>query len=226
MNSENTIDISALTPDQKKQMRLELQKEEKAEKAKKQVDIATLKELSSNFLNENIGGLIKRQGEQEDLVAEIFKNFDDIIQLKAQVYGVDKLAQDSHTITNADGDTSITIGYNVGITFDGSETAGVQKIMDYLTGISGDEENEDMKKMAETVKLLLKPSMKTKMLNPSKIIQLNQMRSTYNSPEFDEGMDIIVNAQIRQVGSSYVSGYKFIQIGDNQKKKVEFRFTV
>jgi len=52
------------------------------------------------------------------------------------------------------------------------------------------------------------------------------MRATYNSPEFDEGMDIIQNAQIRQKGSSYVSGFKFIKIGDNQTKKVEFRFTV
>jgi hypothetical protein len=229
MSTENTFDISALTPDQKRQMRLELQREEKAEKAKKQGDIATLKELSNNFLNENIDGLIVRQGEQEDLVAAIFASFDAILQLKANVYGLEKLEQDSHTITNADGDASITIGYNVGITFDGSETAGVQKIMDYLTGISGDDENEhseNMLKMAETVKLLLKPSMKTKMLNPAKIIQLNQMRATYNSPEFDEGMDIIVNAQIRQKGSSYVSGYKFLKIGDSQQKKVEFRFTV
>ena len=222
----STIDIKKLSNEDKIALKKQLAQEEKQEKAKRQQDVATLKELSNTFLTENIDALIIRQGEQEDLVATIFKNFDSILQLKAEVYGLEKLAQDSHTITNTNGDTSITIGYNVGITFDGSETAGVQKIMDYLTGISGDEENEDMKKMAETVKLLLKPSMKTKMLNPSKIIQLNQMRSTYNSPEFDEGMDIIVNAQIRQVGSSYVSGYKFVKTGDNQKKKVEFRFTV
>ena len=222
----STIDIKKLSNEDKIALKKQLAQEEKQEKAKRQQDVATLKELSNTFLTENIDALIIRQGEQEDLVATIFKNFDSILQLKAEVYGLEKLAQDSHTITNADGDTSITIGYNVGITFDGSETAGVQKIMDYLTGISGDEENEDMKKMAETVKLLLKPSMKTNMLNPSKIIQLNQMRATYNSPEFDEGMDIIVNAQIRQVGSSYVSGYKFVKTGDNQKKKVEFRFTV
>ncbi len=223
------IDISKLTDEQKKQMRLDLQKEEKQKKELKKQDTATLKELSSAFLDENIDGLIQRQNDQEILVANIFGNFDKILKLKADVYGLDRLDQDSHTITNQDGSASITIGFNVGITFDGSETAGVQKIMNYLTAISSkedDEENENMKKMSETVKLLLKPSMKTKMLNPSKIIQLNAMRATYNSPEFDEGMDIIVNAQIRQKGSTYVSGYKFIKVGDNQNKKVEFRFTV
>ena len=221
-----TINLADLTPAQKKQMRLDLVKEDREEKQKKQGDIATLKELSNNFLKDNIDGLIKHQGDMEIVVGNIFENFDIILKLKGQVYGLDRLEQDSHTITNADGSASITIGYNVAITFDGSETAGVQKIMNYLTAISGHEDNEDMRKMAETVKLLLKPSMKTKMLNPAKIIQLNQMRNTYNSPEFDEGMDIIVNAQIRQKGSSYVSGYKFIPKGENQQIKVEFRFTV
>lgn len=227
--TKDTFDISKMSDEQKKQMRLELQKEERDAKAKKQLEVTTLKELSSNFLNENIDGLVERQKEQEALVAAIFENFDNILKLKGQVYGLERLEQDSHTITNADGSASITIGFNVGITFDGSETAGVQKIMNYLTAISSNkenEENENMKKMAETVKLLLKPSMKTKMLNPAKIIQLNAMRGTYNSPEFDEGMDIIVNAQIRQKGSTYVSGYKFVKVGENQNKKVEFRFTV
>ncbi len=52
------------------------------------------------------------------------------------------------------------------------------------------------------------------------------MRASYNSPEFEDGMDIIINAQLRQKGSSYVAGYKFIQLGDVPAVKVEFRFTV
>ena len=231
MNTETqekaTINLADLSPEQKKQMRLDLQKEDREAKNKKKGDIATLKELSSEFLNTHIDQLVTRQGDMEVMVGEIFNAFGSILNLKGDVYGLDRLEQDSHTITNADGSASITIGININITFDGTETAGVQKIMNYLTGISGTEDNdENMQKMAETVKLLLKPSMKTKMLNPAKIIQLNAMRSTYNSPEFDEGMDIIVAAQIRQRGSSYVSGYKFVKIDDLQTKKVEFRFTV
>ena len=225
MSTEN-FDITKLSPEQKATLKKQLAQEAKQEKEKKQGDIATLKELSNTFLEQNIDTLVNRQGEMETMVNELFTNFSDILALKGQVYGLDRLDQDSHTITNADGTASITIGQNVNITFDGSEAAGVQKIMDYLTAISGNEDNEDMKKMSETVKLLLKPSLKTKMLNPAKIIQLNAMRGTYNSPEFDEGMDIIINAQLRQKGSSYVSGYKFVHMGDVPSKKVEFRFTV
>ena len=230
MNTETqekpTINLADLSAEQKKQMRLDLQKEDREAKDKKKGDIATLKELSSEFLNTHIDPLVTRQGDMEVMVTEIFNAFGDILNLKADVYGIDRLEQDSHTITNPDGSASITIGMNVNITFDGTETAGVQKIMNYLTAISGEETNENMQKMSETVKLLLKPSMKTKMLNPAKIIQLNAMRATYNSPEFDEGMDIIVAAQIRQKGSSYVSGYQMVNVDELQTKKVEFRFTV
>ncbi len=220
------IDIKQLTPEQKAALKKELAQEAKQDKEKKQGDIATLKELQNTFLEQNIDTLVNRQGEMETLVAQLFTDFSDILTLKSQVYGLDRLEQDSHTITNSDGTASITIGQNVNITFDGSESAGVQKIMNFLTAISGNEDNEDMKKMSETVKLLLKPSLKTKMLNPAKIIQLNAMRATYNSPEFEDGMDIIINAQLRQKGSSYVAGYKFIQLGDVPAVKVEFRFTV
>ena len=224
--STETINIKQLSAEDRKALKKELAQEDKAEKQKKQGDIATLKELQNTFLDQNIDLLVNRQGEMETLVNDLFTNFSDILALKGQVYGLDRLDQDSHTITNPEGTASITIGQNINITFDGSEAAGVQKIMNYLNAISGDENNEDMKKMSETVKLLLKPSLKTKMLNPAKIIQLNAMRGTYNSPEFDEGMDIIINAQLRQKGSSYVSGYKFIKMGDVPSKKVEFRFTV
>ena len=224
--SEPLIDIKKLSPEQKKAFAKQLALEAKEDKQKKQGDIATLKDLQGEFLEKNIDTLVNRQGEMETLVGQLFTDFSDILELKSQVYGLDRLEQDSHTITNPDGSASITIGQNVTITFDGSESAGVQKIMNYLTAISGHEDNEDMKKMSETVKLLLKPSMKTKMLNPAKIIQLNAMRATYNSPEFDDGMDIIINAQIRQKGSSYVAGYKFVQVGDIPAVKVEFRFTV
>lgn len=224
--SNEKFDINKLSAEEKKEFFKQLKKEAQLEKERKQGDIATLKELSATFLDEHIDYLVERQGELENMVDAIFNKFGTILNLKAEIYGLDRLEQDSHTISNADGSASIVIGQNVNIIFDGSESAGVQKIMNYLTGIAGDENNEEMKKLSETVKLLLKPSLKTRMLNPAKIIQLNAMRLTYNSPEFDEGMDIIQAAQIRQKGSSYVSGFKLVKVGENQTKKVEFRFTV
>jgi Protein of unknown function (DUF3164) len=231
MNTENVtpvFDISSLTPEQRKIARAQLAKEDKAEKEKRKGDVATLKELGTEFLTQNIEALVFRQDDMEKMIAKVFKDLTGYLDLKANIYGLDRLDQDSHTVTHPDGTCSITIGYNPGVVFDGTETAGVQKIMDYLTGLTGDdeEENENTIKLSKAVKFFLKPNLKTGMLNPGRIIQLNQMRSDFNSPEFDEAMDIIVDAQNKTKGSAYVSGWKLVDLGDNRIKKVEFRFTV
>lgn len=224
-NPETPGDFNSLSPEQKKALRAQWAAEDKAQKAARAADVQALKTIGIEFLEANIDSLVRAQEEMEKNVANIFKSMSSHIELKAKIYGLEKLDQDSHTITHPDGNCSITIGYNAGISFDGTETAGVQKIMNYITGLSGDPEDENAQKLFEAVKFLLKPNFKTGMLNPGRIIQLNQMRKTFNSPEFDEGMDIIIEAQNKTKGSTYVSGYKHVDIGDGITKKLEFRFT-
>jgi hypothetical protein len=223
---KKAVNISELSPEDKKILMAQLAAEDKAAKQKLKADKFAYKELSVEFLVKNIDPLINRQNDMVALVDTIFENFNDVLTLKKDIYGVDKLDQESHTVTHPDGSCSITIGHNITISFDGTETAGIQKIMNYLTALSGDENDENAVKLSKAVNQLLKPNVKTGMLNPAKIIQLNQMRSDFNSPEFDEGMDIITDAQNRTKGSTYVSGYKFVEVGENRTKKVEFRFTV
>ncbi len=220
------IDINDLTPEQLATLSNKIKEQNKLAKDKRQNDIIALKQIGVEFLDKNIDALALRHTDMETAVATIFKDLSGYIDLKATIYGVEKLDQDSHTVTNPDGLCSITIGYNAGISFDGTETAGVQKIMNYLTALSGDESDENAQKLSKAVKFFLRPNFKTGMLNPGRIIQLNQMRKDFNSPEFDEGMDIIQDAQNKTKGSTYVMGYKHIDIGDNRTRKVEFRFTV
>lgn len=220
------IDITNLSIADKKVLKKQLAQEEKAEKEAHKANVVTLKEIGIEFLENNIDSLAFKQIDMEKTVAGIFKGLTHYLDLKASIYGLDRLDQDSHTVTHPDGSCSITIGYNPGISFDGTETAGVQKIMNYITALSGGDDDENAAKLAKAVKFFLKPNLKTGMLNPGRIIQLNQMRSDFNSPEFDEGMDIIVDAQNKTKGSTYVSGWKHIDIGDNRTRKLEFRFTV
>jgi|GEM_PF-480139 len=223
---ENTLDIKKLSSADRKALQAQIKAEDKAEKEKRQGDIATLKELSTQFVEANIDTLISQQMDVEKIVNNVFAGFTNILKLKADIYGLDRLEQESHTVTHPEGKCSVTIGYNVNISFDGTESAGVQMVTDYLDALSGDTENENLQKLAIACKLLLKPNLKTNMLNPIKIIQLNEMRSTFNSPEFEEGLDIIIAAQHRVKGSSFVSGWKMIEVAENRTKKLEFRFSV
>ena len=185
------------------------QKTAKAEKEQRKQDRATYKELSAEFVNQNINFLTMHHEATEVVIENIFKEYESILALKTQIYGTRTEGQDSHTSTLEDGSASITIGWNVSIGFDGTESEGVKKIKDFITSLSDD--SEKVKKLSKMVNTFLKPNAKTGMLNPSKIIELSKLRDEFNNNDFDEGLDIIFNAQIRRRNSMYVSGWKYVK---------------
>lgn len=200
------------------------QKNAKAEKEQRKQDRATYKELSADFVNQNINFLTMHHEATEVVIDNLFKEYESILGLKAQIYGTRIEEQDSHTSTLEDGSASITIGWNVSIGFDGTESEGVKKIKDFITSLSDD--SEKVKKLSKMVNTFLKPNAKTGMLNPSKIIELSKLRDEFNNADFDEGLDIIFNAQIRRRNSMYVSGWKYVKEEGKPPRKIEFRFAV
>ena len=156
-------------------------------------------------------------------MTKIWSGYKSIKELKADVYGTKINEQDSHTSTLEDGSASITIGWNVSIGFDGTESAGVEKIKEFISSLSTDDENN--KKLSAAVNTFLKPNAKTGMLNPAKIIELSKLKSEFNDERFNDGLDIIFNAQQRRQNSMYVSGWKIVEL-EGRPTKLEFRFTV
>lgn len=218
-----TIDIEALSPEEKKRIARVLREDIKATKTKRDEDLKSFKELSTDFVNKHIDPLVHHHEITGMLIEKLWNDYKPLQAIKKQVYGIKIDNQDSHTSTLEDGSASITIGYNVTIGFDGTENAGVEKIKDFLKSLSNDEEN--VKKLASAVNTFLKPNAKTGMLNPAKIIELSKLRSEFNDERFDDGLEIIMKAQQRRQNSMYVSGWKFIEI-DGLPKKLEFRFTI
>lgn len=218
-----TIDIEALSPEQKATLAKQLSADRKTAKKQRDEDLKSFKELSTDFVNKHIDPLVHHHEITGMLIEKLWNDYKPLQEIKKQVYGVKIDNQDSHTSTLEDGSASITIGYNVTIGFDGTESAGVEKIKDFLKSLSNDEEN--VKKLAAAVNTFLKPNAKTGMLNPSKIIELSKLRSEFNDERFDDGLEIIMKAQQRRQNSMYVSGWKFIEI-DGLPKKLEFRFTI
>ncbi|RWW91839.1 hypothetical protein [Flavobacterium cerinum] len=216
--------LGNMTAEQKKEALKQLQAEEKAEKEKKKADKQAYKDMQNEFLAKHIDGLVDRQNSMETLVANIFKDYAPILALKANVFGEDIHDQESHTYTNPDGLSSISIGHNITISFDGTEGAGIAKIKSFLFSLQSDD--EVAVKLHKAVTVLLRPNRKTGMLNPASIIQLNQMRDEFQSNAFNEGLDIIIEAQNRVKGSMYVSGWKHVEIEPGRTKKIEFRFTI
>jgi len=215
------IDTSKLSVEERNSLLISLMADEKKEKEQKKQERKVFKELSEEYVSDNVDFLINHKSITEKLIEDLFEDYATIKELKSKVYGSKK--QDSHTSTLADGSASITIGYNVTIGFDGTESVGVEKIKNFINSLAANDENT--KKLTKMVNTFLKPNAKTGMLNPAKIIELNKLRGDFEDEEFNEGLDIIFNAQIRNQNSMYVSGWKFVE-DNNKKKKMEFRFTV
>ena len=217
----NQMDTSKLSPSEKESLFKKLNKERKEEKEQVKANRKAYKELSYKYVEKNIDKLIHHNDLTEKIIIELFKDYKVIKDLKAGVYG-DKI-QDSHTSTLPDGSASITIGHNVSIGFDGTESSGVEKIKNFITSLVAEDENT--KRLTQIVDTFLKPNGKTGMLNPNKIIQLNNLRDDFNDQQFNDGLDIILNAQQRRQNSMYVSGWKFIE-KDGKPTKIDFRFTI
>ncbi len=218
---ESNINIKNLSPSERAELLNVLAEEQKKAKKLKKENREAYRDLTSQYVKKNIDKLINHNQKTEGLINELFEDYKTIKELKTMVYG-DK-NQDSHTSTLPDGSASITIGYNVSIGFDGTESSGVEKIKNFITSLVADDENT--KKLTKMVNTFLKPNVKTGMLNPSKIIELNKLRGEFNDEGFNEGLDIIFDAQIRRQNSMFVSGFKHIEI-DGKSKKIEFRFTI
>jgi len=219
----NTLDTSKLTPQEKLDLMAELEADQKAAKLQKKTDRKAYKELTYDFVNRNIEELLNHNDITGIIIQKLFEDYAAVKALKEMVYG--SATQDSHTSTLSDGSASITIGSNVTINFDGTESSGVQKIKDFIGSLLDDNADDNTKKLAKMVDIFLKQNPKTKMLNPSKIIELSKLKDYFDDPEFDDGLDIIFNAQIKVQNSMYVSGWKFVKVNDLTKKLI-FRFSV
>lgn len=221
--STQTLDITKLSASEKADLMKQIEAENQANKQKKLDDRKAYKELTYEFVNRNIEALLNHNDITGIIIENLFKDYRPVKELKQEVYGHD--AQDSHTSTLKDGSASITIGHNVSINFDGTESSGVQKIKNFIASLSDGTTEEKTKKLVKMVDTFLKLNPKTGMLNPSKIIELSKLRDEFNDEEFDDGLDIIFNAQIRVQNSMYVSGWKFVEI-DGVAEKLTFRFSV
>lgn len=201
----------------------ELAKRKEADRLKKIEDSKALSELEDGFIEKFFDRLFNRHQSVSNDIAEMFKDFELLKPLKAEVKGVKIEKQYSHTITHTDKSKSIIIGYNYTPSFDGTEVEGITIIKNYLDTLA----NDDPKLILanKIIKVLLKTNPKTGELNVSKVLDLNAMRSDFNSAEFDKGMDILLKARFNKITSSFVSGWKNTEI-DGRIQTLKFRFSV
>ena len=175
-----TVDLTQFSP---AVLKAALAKQE----AKKDEDRLAYKELVEQTVPKAIFKLCAASEILSNAKTEAFQFFEDILKLKADVYGI-KEKQQSHTFSSDKGE--ITIGYRITDGWDDTANTGIAKVEKFITSLANNPETEAL---VEGVFTLLKKDAKGN-LKGSRVLELQKLTAKFNNEEFTDGVDIISKA--------------------------------
>ncbi|GEP52349.1 hypothetical protein FNO01nite_30210 [Flavobacterium noncentrifugens] len=166
-----------------------------ARKNEKQQNRTAYKELVTGAVSSGLFELCVISEELSKAKQKIFQRFEQILELKNEVYGI-KEKQRSHTFTTEHAE--IVIGYRINDGWDDTHTAGIEKVKKYLERLSVDEKTANL---VNVVFNLLKLDSKGN-LKGSRVLELQQFAEQQKDQELIDGVQIIA-AAYRPVRSSW-----------------------
>lgn len=193
-----TIDIKSLTPEQKAEMMRQLQEEQQAETLQKQAE----KDMFITVRNETVERVYGHLKALSDNLAEVkekmLSDFDTMLEMKAELYGIDD-KQQSHNWTSGDGNVTIITGYNVKDRWDDTVGAGIARVQAWI-----DKQMTDQNKnIVEMVRDLLKPN-KDGVLRANRVLDLQNSAERIGDAELIEAVKIIREAYRPDRSGSYI----------------------
>ena len=175
-----------MTAAQRAELKAQLEAEERAEKQKRENDIAAYKNSVDEFCRGKFARLQALSNEMRRLKEEIFNDAETLITLKEELFKT-KCDRRSDTFTTSDGRITISLGNRTNDGWDNTVEVGIAKVKEYLQSLAKD---EDGAKMFEVVMKLLAKDRKGN-LRAGAMIQLEQHARRFGDPLFIEGVEII-----------------------------------
>lgn len=163
--------------------------------AKKDQDREVYKALVAETVPKAFFKLCRASEIISEAKTETFKFFEDILDLKNQVYGL-KEKQQSHTFSTDK--EEIQIGYRINDGWDDTVTAGIEKVNNYISSLAT---NEETAALVNVVFNLLKKDAKGN-LKGSRVLELQKLTKDFDNEEFTDGVAIIA-ASYKPVRSSW-----------------------
>lgn len=186
----------------------ELEQELRRRKKAKTSDRDAYKALVEETVPNAIGALSDASKNLSLAKTLVYQFFEDVLALKEKAYDI-KEKQRSHTFTSKNGE--VTIGYRINDGWDDTVHAGIAKVEKFISSLAKDESTA---LLVETVFGLLKKDSKGN-LKGNRVMELRQMTDKFDSPEFTDGVEIILAAYKPVRSSWYIEAYK---IDDNGVK--------
>lgn len=175
-----------MTSAERAELKAQLEAEERAEKQKRENDVAAYKNSVDEFCRGKFARLQALSDEMRRLKEEIFSDAETLITLKEELFRT-KCDRRSDTFTTSDGRITISLGNRTNDGWDNTVEVGIAKVKEYLQSLAKD---EDGAKMFEVVMKLLAKDRKGN-LRAGAMIQLEQHARRFGDPLFIEGVEII-----------------------------------
>lgn len=168
--------------------------------SKKDNDRKAYKELVEQTVPKVIFTLCAASEQISNAKTAAFKYFEDILKLKADVYGI-KEKQQSHTFS-CDG-AEITIGYRVTDGWDDTANTGIAKVENFISSLATDDKTSALVKIVFN---LLKKDAKGN-LKGSRVLELQKLTKEFNNEEFTDGVNIIADSYKPVRSVWYIEAY-------------------
>ena len=195
------LDFNNMTAEEKANLKKQILEDEAKEKAERKAKVDAYKNLVDETVINEIDKIKNISAQIMMLKKEVFDDFKSILELKAELYGVND-KQQSHTFTSSDGKFTITLGHRMIDSFDDTVHSGIEKVKTYIYKSVQDENNH----LLEIVNLLLKKD-KNGNLKASRVMELEKIAGNINDMELSEGVQIIKEAWKPQKSKTFIEAY-------------------
>jgi len=195
-----TIDFKKLTDEQKKELRLQMEAEERAEKEAAQrlkTDYEALKDEQVRASFKRLQNVSSSLGDEK---VDIFNQFGSLIAMKKELFNLtdeQMELQQSHTFTSSDGKVSIIIGSNVIDRWGDDVAVGIERVNRWIDAKIEDQNSRDI------IRALLKPNSQG-VLKANRVLDLSKKAREIGDTELIEAVNFIHDQYKPQMTSTYV----------------------
>lgn len=197
----NNVEMVQMTSEQLAEYKRFVAEKEKKEK---ELQFAHQREEYKTLVEEVVDkSLAKLQTVSQVLVdakANVLSDFDTLIAMKAELFGIKKEEQKSHTFTNANNTIRVLVGNYTVDNYRDTVNEGIAMVKEVVKSLARDEESSAL--VDAILKLLSKD--KQGNLKASKVVELSELADKINNDKLRLGVKIIRESYMPLVSKRFI----------------------
>lgn len=198
---ENKVEMVQMTPEELAEYKRFVAEKEKKEKEQQFAhQREDYKVLVEEIVDKSFTKLQTVSSYLVDVKATVLSDFDTLIAMKAELFGLKKEEQKSHTFSNADNTIRVLVGNYTVDNYRDTVNEGIAMVKEVVKSLARDEES------AALVDAILKLLSKDKQgnLKASKVVELSELADKINNDKLRLGVKIIRESYMPLVSKRFI----------------------